>query len=85
MSCFRLSVLPFGSMGRVKLSLLVSGVAVAIVAVVFGALVGLIATHRGFHSAPSSAGVSAATTGTVVTASVTILVFDLFMTAIWGV
>jgi len=39
MSCFRLSVLPFGSMGRVKLSLLVSGVAVAIVAVVFGALV----------------------------------------------
>jgi len=54
-------------------------------ALVFGALVGLVATYRGYHSRPTSAGVSAATTATVVTASVTILVFDLFITALWGV
>jgi phospholipid/cholesterol/gamma-HCH transport system permease protein len=53
--------------------------------VVFGALVGLIATYRGFNSEPTSAGVSAATTGTVVTASVSILLFDYVITALWGV
>jgi phospholipid/cholesterol/gamma-HCH transport system permease protein len=53
--------------------------------VVFGALVGLIATYRGYHSEPTSAGVSAATTGTVVTASVSILIFDYIITALWGV
>jgi phospholipid/cholesterol/gamma-HCH transport system permease protein len=53
--------------------------------VVFGALVGLIATYRGFNSEPTSAGVSAATTGTVVTASVSILIFDYVITALWGV
>src|SRR5688572_10391398 len=36
--------------------------------VIFGALVGTIATYRGYTSEPTSAGVSAATTGTVVTA-----------------
>jgi phospholipid/cholesterol/gamma-HCH transport system permease protein len=52
---------------------------------VFGVLVGLIATHRGYTSAPTSAGVSAATTSTVVVASVSILIVDYFITALWGV
>ena len=39
-------------------------------ALVFGVLVGLIATYRGYKSEPTSAGVSAATTSTVVIASV---------------
>jgi phospholipid/cholesterol/gamma-HCH transport system permease protein len=52
---------------------------------VFGALVGLIATYRGFVSEPTSAGVSAATTGTVVIASVSILLADYVITALWGV
>ena len=52
---------------------------------IFGALVGLIATYRGYTSEPTSAGVSAATTGTVVTASVAILLFDYVITALWGV
>jgi len=54
-------------------------------ALIFGVLVGLIATYRGFHAAPTSAGVSAATTSTVVVASVSILIFDYFVTALWGV
>lgn len=54
-------------------------------AVVFGALVGLIATYKGFTTEPNSAGVSSATTATVVLASVCILVFDYFITALWGV
>ena len=54
-------------------------------ALVFGGLVGLIATFRGFTSAPTSAGVSAATTSTVVVASVCILLFDYVLTALWGV
>ena len=54
-------------------------------ALIFGVLVGLIATYRGFTSAPTSAGVSAATTSTVVIASVSILIFDYFITALWGV
>jgi len=54
-------------------------------AVVFGTLVGLIATHRGFTCQPTSAGVSSATTSTVVVASVAILVFDYVITALWGV
>jgi len=54
-------------------------------AVVFGVLVGLIATYRGFSSAPTSAGVSSATTSTVVVASVSILIVDYFITALWGV
>ena len=54
-------------------------------AVIFGVLVGLIATFRGYSSAPTSAGVSAATTATVVVASVSILICDYFITALWGV
>jgi phospholipid/cholesterol/gamma-HCH transport system permease protein len=52
---------------------------------VFGLLVALIATYRGYTSAPNSEGVSAATTATVVTASVSILIFDYIITALWGV
>jgi phospholipid/cholesterol/gamma-HCH transport system permease protein len=54
-------------------------------ALVFGILVGLIATYRGYTSAPTSAGVSSATTSTVVVGSVAILIFDYFITALWGV
>jgi phospholipid/cholesterol/gamma-HCH transport system permease protein len=54
-------------------------------AVVFGVLVGLISTYRGFTTEPTSAGVSSATTSTVVVASVCILIFDYFITALWGV
>lgn len=54
-------------------------------ALVFGVLVGLIATYRGYTSAPTSAGVSAATTSTVVIASVSVLIVDYFITALWGV
>ncbi len=53
--------------------------------VVFGALVGFIATYRGYVAEPTSAGVSAATTGTVVVGSVTVLLFDYVITALWGV
>jgi phospholipid/cholesterol/gamma-HCH transport system permease protein len=51
---------------------------------VFGVLVGLLATYRGYTSEPTSAGVSAATTGTVVIGSVTILLVDYIITALWG-
>ena len=51
----------------------------------FGCLVGFISTYRGYTSVPTSAGVSAATTGTVVTASVSVLLFDYVLTALWGV
>jgi len=53
-------------------------------ALVFGGLVGLIATYRGYTCAPTSAGVSAATTSTVVIASVSVLLFDYVITALWG-
>jgi phospholipid/cholesterol/gamma-HCH transport system permease protein len=52
---------------------------------VFAALVGTIATYRGFHAEPTSAGVSAATTGTVVVASLAILLVDYVITALWSV
>jgi phospholipid/cholesterol/gamma-HCH transport system permease protein len=54
-------------------------------ALVFGILIGLIATYRGYRCTPTSAGVSAATTSTVVIASVSILISDYFITALWGV
>jgi phospholipid/cholesterol/gamma-HCH transport system permease protein len=54
-------------------------------AIVFGVLVGWISTYRGYTSAPTSAGVSAATTATVVVASVSVLIFDYLITALWGV
>jgi phospholipid/cholesterol/gamma-HCH transport system permease protein len=50
---------------------------------VFGALVGLISTWRGYKSAPNAAGVSRATTGAVVQASVATLMFDYVITALW--
>lgn len=52
---------------------------------VFGAIVALVATWRGYTSLPHAAGVSRATTSTVVTASVSILVGDYVLTALWGV
>jgi phospholipid/cholesterol/gamma-HCH transport system permease protein len=54
-------------------------------AAVFGMLTGLIATFRGYTSEPSAAGVSASTTGTVVTASVAILIADFFQNSLWGI
>jgi ABC transport permease subunit len=51
----------------------------------FGALTGLIATYRGSISERSAAGVSAATTDTVVIASVMILIFDFFISGLWGI
>lgn len=53
-------------------------------AICFGVLVALISTYRGYTSAPTSQGVSSATTSTVVEASVSILIFDYFITALWG-
>jgi phospholipid/cholesterol/gamma-HCH transport system permease protein len=52
---------------------------------IFGLLVGLIATFRGYTSEPNAAGVSRATNATVVAASVSTLIFDYFITALWGV
>ena len=45
----------------------------------------LIATYRGYISEPTAAGVSAATTATVVIASVAILIFDFFINGFWGI
>ncbi len=53
--------------------------------VVFGVLLGLIATYRGYTSKPTSEGVSSATTSTVVIGSVSVLLFDYIITALWGV
>lgn len=53
--------------------------------VVFGGLIAVIATYRGSTSEPTASGVSAATTGTVVSGSVVILVIDYVITALWGV
>ncbi len=52
-------------------------------AFVFGVLVALISTWRGFTCRPNAAGVSAATTATVVMSSVATLIFDYFITALW--
>jgi phospholipid/cholesterol/gamma-HCH transport system permease protein len=53
-------------------------------ALTFGALVGFIATYRGYTSEPTAAGVSAATTGTVVASSIAILLSDYVITSLWG-
>jgi phospholipid/cholesterol/gamma-HCH transport system permease protein len=50
----------------------------------FGILVGLVATFRGYSSAPTAEGVSAATTASVVVSSLCILVADYVITAFWG-
>jgi len=52
---------------------------------VFGMLLGLIATYKGHACVPDAAGVARATTSTVVTASVCILLSDYVITALWGV
>ena len=52
-------------------------------ALLFGVLISLIATYKGFTSGRSAADVSAATTSTVVTASVCILLADYVFTAFW--
>ena len=54
-------------------------------ALLFGVMVGLIATYRGYTARPTAEGVSSATTSTVVFASVSILIADYFFTALWGV
>ena len=54
-------------------------------ALLFGAIISLVATYRGYNSKPTSEGVSSATTSTVVIASVAILVADYIFTALWGV
>jgi len=54
-------------------------------ALVFGILVALISTYRGYTAQPTSSGVSSATTSTVVIASVSVLIFDYILTALWGV
>ena len=54
-------------------------------ALVFGMTVGLISTYRGYTAKPNSAGVSRATTAAVVQGSVATIVFDFFITALWGV
>jgi len=52
---------------------------------VFGILVGLISTYRGYTAEPNVKGVSRATTAAVVAASVSVLIADYFITALWGV
>ncbi len=52
---------------------------------VFGALLGVIATYRGFTSPGNAMGVSRSTTSAVVTTSVWLLLADYVITAFWGV
>ena len=47
-------------------------------------LLGLIATYKGHSCEPDAAGVARATTSTVVTSSVVILLSDYVITALWG-
>lgn len=51
---------------------------------VFGVIVALVSTYRGFTCTPTASGVSAATTSTVVVSSVAVLISDYFITALWG-
>ena len=50
-------------------------------AVVFGVTISWIAVYQGYHAAPTSEGVSRATTGTVVVSSLAILALDFVLTA----
>jgi phospholipid/cholesterol/gamma-HCH transport system permease protein len=52
-------------------------------ALVFGALISLIATYRGYTSGRSAEAVGRSTTSTVVTASVCILLADYVVTSLW--
>lgn len=51
-------------------------------AVVFGVVVSWIAVFQGYNSVPTSAGISAATTRTVVHSSLAVLALDFFLTAV---
>jgi len=51
----------------------------------FGAIIGSIASYKGFHATGGSRGVGLATTSTVVTTSIAILVVDYLITSIWMV
>jgi phospholipid/cholesterol/gamma-HCH transport system permease protein len=50
-------------------------------AAVFGITISWIAVYQGYHAAPTSEGVSRATTGTVVVSSLAILALDFVLTA----
>lgn len=52
-------------------------------ALVFGALIALVATYRGYTSGRSAEAVGRSTTSTVVTASVCILLADYVVTSLW--
>jgi phospholipid/cholesterol/gamma-HCH transport system permease protein len=52
-------------------------------ATTFGAIIGAIASYKGFHASGGSRGVGLATTSTVVTASVFIFVADYVITTLW--
>lgn len=54
-------------------------------ALVFGALLAIVATYRGYTCEANAAGVSRATTSTVVTTSVCILLADYVVTSWWDV
>jgi phospholipid/cholesterol/gamma-HCH transport system permease protein len=49
--------------------------------VVFGVACSLVAVYEGYHAAPTAEGVGLATTRTVVTSSVLILLLDYILTA----
>lgn len=51
----------------------------------FGAIIGTIASYKGFHAGGGSRGVGLATTSTVVTTSVVIFVIDYLITSVWMV
>jgi phospholipid/cholesterol/gamma-HCH transport system permease protein len=48
---------------------------------VFGAAISWIAVYQGYHAAPTSEGVSRATTSTVVVSSLAVLALDFVLTA----
>ncbi len=64
--------------GAVELDDVTEGI---IKSVVFGAACSLVAVYEGYHAAATAAGVGLATTRTVVTSSVLILLLDYMLTA----
>ena len=51
----------------------------------FGAIIGAVAAYKGFWATGGSRGVGLATTSTVVTASVSVLIVDYLITSVWMV
>jgi phospholipid/cholesterol/gamma-HCH transport system permease protein len=49
----------------------------------FGAVVGAVACYKGYFATGGSRGVGKATTSSVVTSSVTVLIVDYFITTLW--